>query len=241
VTGQRRLRILSRLVGFEGPGLETKRLCEVCAEVSLMTGAGIMLMSGDMPRGSVCSSDTVSHVLEELQYSLGEGPCIDAYQQGSPVLEPDLADPRAPRWIAFSGPALQAGARAVFGFPLQVGAVSIGSLDLYRDRPGGLTDDQHADALVLADIAAQSVLMLQANAPPGKLAAELEAGADFQYVVHQAAGMVAVQLGVGIGQALVRLRAYAFGNERPLAEVARHVVGRTLRFDDGPDDRDVDR
>jgi GAF domain-containing protein len=202
-----------------------------------MTGAGIMLMSGDMPRGSVCSSDAVSRLLEDLQYTLGEGPCIDAYQQGGPVLEPDLADPRSPRWMAFSGPALQAGARAVFGFPLVVGAVSIGSLDLYRDRPGGLTDDQHADALVLADIAAQSVLMLQANAPPGRLATELEAGADFQYVVHQAAGMVSVQLGVGIGQALVRLRAYAFGNEQPLADVARQVVARTLRFEDGPDDR----
>jgi hypothetical protein len=200
-----------------------------------MTGAGIMLMSGDMPRGSVCTTNGVSALLEELQYTLGEGPCIDAFQQGSPVLEPDLADPYTPRWLAFSGPAVQAGARAVFGFPIQVGAVGIGSLDLYRDRPGPLTDDQHADALVMADIAAQSVLMLQAHAPPGMLAAELEAGADFQYVVHQAAGMVAAQLDVSIGQALIRLRAHAFGNDRPLPEIARQVVARTLRFDGATD------
>ena len=83
----------------------------------------------------------------------------------------------------------------------------------------------------MADVAAQAVLVLQADAPPGELAAELEAGADFQYVVHQASGMVAVQLGVTVGQALVRLRAYAFGNDRPLAEVARDVVaqGAALR------------
>ena len=83
----------------------------------------------------------------------------------------------------------------------------------------------------MADVAAQAVLMLQANAPPGKLAAELEANADFQYVVHQASGMVAAQLDVSVGQALIRLRAYAFGNERPLADVAEDVVARELRLD----------
>src|SRR5579863_5310580 len=174
-----------------------------------MSGAGIMLMSGDVPQGSVCTTNPVSDLIEQLQYGLGEGPCVDAYHQDRPVLEPDLAHPAKPRWLAFSGPALEAGARAVFGFPLQVGAARLGALNLYRDRRGPLSADQHADALVMADVAAQAVLMLQANAPPGKLAAELEKGADFQYVVHQASGMVAAQLGVTVGQALIRLRAYA--------------------------------
>jgi hypothetical protein len=83
----------------------------------------------------------------------------------------------------------------------------------------------------MADIAAQAVLVLQADAPPGMLAGELEAGADFQYVVHQASGMVAAQLEVSVGQALIRLRAYAFGNDRSLTEVAQDVVARKLRFD----------
>jgi hypothetical protein len=156
---------------------------------------------------------------------------VDAYREDRPVLEPDLAEPRTARWHAFTGPAIEAGVRAIFGFPLQVGAIRIGALNLYCDRPGPLTEDQHADALVMADVAAQAVLTLQANAPPGKLAAELEAGSDFQYVVHQAAGMVAVQLDVSIGHALIRLRAYAFGNDRPLADVAQDVVAKQLRFD----------
>ena len=147
------------------------------------------------------------------------------------MLEPDLAEPVKPRWLAFTGPAVEAGVRAVFGFPLHVGAVRLGALNLYRDRPGPLTDEQHADALVMADVAAQAVLVLQANAPPGQLAAALEASADFQYVVHQASGMVAAQLDVSVAEALIRLRAYAFGNGRPLAEVAHDVVARTLRFD----------
>ena len=122
-----------------------------------MTGAGIMLMSEDVPQGSVCTSNPVSDLIEQLQYGLGEGPCVDAYHEDEPVLEPDLAEPSRPRWPAFAGPAIDAGVRAVFGFPLRVGAVRLGALNLYCDRPGPLTDDQHADALVMADVAAQAV------------------------------------------------------------------------------------
>jgi hypothetical protein len=236
---ERRLRILSHLVGNAAPALETKRLCEVCAEVTGMSGAGIMLMSGDVPRGSLCTTNKVSALIEELQFELGQGPCVDAYRQDRPVLEPDLAHPNTYRWLAFSAPAIKAGVRAIFGFPLQVGAIRLGALNLYCDRPGPLTDEQHADALVMADIAARAMLLLQADAPPGKLAVELEAGADFRYVVHQASGMVAAQLDVSVAQALVRLRAYAFGSDRPIAEVAEEVVGRRLRFDACADKRDL--
>jgi hypothetical protein len=202
----------------------------VCADVAAMSGAGIMLMSGDVPGGSVCTTNEVSALIEELQYTLGEGPCVDAYNSDRPILEPDLADPGTPRWLAFTPPAVEAGARAVFGFPLQVGAVRLGALNLYRDRPGPLSSDQYADSLVLAGVAARAMLAMQAQAPPGMLGAELEEGANFRLVVHQAAGMVAVQLGVRVGEALVRLRAYAFGNDRLLTEVAEEVVGRRLRF-----------
>ena len=227
---ERRLALLARLRG-SGGGLDTQRLCDVCAEVTGATGAGIMLMSGDIPRGSVCTTNAVSALIEQLQFELGEGPCVDAYNDDRPVHEPDLANPFHPRWPAFTGPALEAGVRAVFGFPLQVGAVRLGALNLYSDTPGPLTDDQHTDALLMAGVAAQALMLLQAEAPPGTVAAELEANADFQYVVHQASGMVAAQLEVTVGQALVRLRAHAFGNDRTLSEVAQDVVGRRLRFD----------
>ena len=105
--------------------LEAKRLCEVCVEVTGVSGAGIMLMSGDVAAGSLCSSNTVSALIEQLQYELGEGPCVDAYNQDRPVLEPDLMNPRTPRWMGFSGPAIAAGVRAVFGFPMQVGRVRL--------------------------------------------------------------------------------------------------------------------
>jgi hypothetical protein len=104
-------------------------------------------------------------------------------------------------------------------------------MNLYRDQPGKLSDDQHADALVMADVAAQAVLAIQAKAPLDTVATELEAGANFHLVEHQASGMVAAQLGVSVREALVRLRAHAFSHDLGLDEVAEAVVGRELRFD----------
>jgi hypothetical protein len=234
VTSQRRLRLLTRLVG-ETAELETGRLCEVSAEVTGMSGAGIMLMSGDLPQGSVCSTDALSALIEELQFTLGEGPCVDAHQQDRPAGEPDLAHARVPRWPAFSPPAVEAGVNAIFAFPLRLGGARLGALDLYRLQAGGLTDEQHGDALGMADITTRAILAMQANAPPGRLANELEEGADFHYAVHQASGMVAAQLDISVSQALIRLRAHAFGNDRRLQQVADDVVARELRFDDHND------
>lgn len=230
MTSDRRTRILARLRSSGGTNLDAQRLGQVCAAVTGATGAGLMLMGEDAPRGSVATTDAVSTLIEDLQFELGEGPCADAYRQDRPVLEPDLADPAVVRWVAFTPPAVLAGARAVFGFPLQVGAVRLGALNLYCDQPGHLTDDQFADGLVMADVAAQALLIMQASAPPGSLVAELESGSNFQYVIHQATGMVAAQLEVNVAQALIRLRGYAFGHGRPLTEVAKDVVAGRLRL-----------
>ena len=147
------------------------------------------------------------------------------------MAEPDLAEPLARRWFAFTPPALHAGVRAVFGFPLRVGTVRLGALNLYRDQSGPLSGGQHTDALVLADVAARWVLEAQAGAPPDTVAQELEVGADFRFVVHNAAGIVSVQLGVSITEALIRLRAYAFSHDRLLADVAGDVIARRLRLE----------
>ena len=228
--GERLLRILDRLSTPAGEE-NTARLCEVAADVTQMSGAGLMLMSGDVSRGSLCSSNHVSAALEDLQFTFGEGPCVDAFRLDAPVLEPDLADPVSRRWPAFSPPALRAGARAVFGFPVQVGVARLGSLNLYCDRPGALTHDQHSDSLVMADVAARAVIVMQSEAPPGSIATEFESGSGLRFVVHQASGMVSVQLGVSVTEALVRIRAHAFSNDVLLEDLAKDVVARRKRFE----------
>ena len=193
-------------------------------------GAGVMLMSGEIPRGSLCVSGEVSRLIEELQYTLGEGPCVEAYQQNRVVAEPDLADPVTDRWPAFTPAALEAGVRAVFGFPLRAGAVRLGALNLYRGRSGALSGDQQGDALVVAEVAARWVLEAQAGAPAGTVAVEVAAGADFHLVVHNAAGMVSVQEGISVTEALIRLRAFAFSHDRLVGDVAGDIVARRFRL-----------
>jgi GAF domain len=234
VGGERRLRIVTGLAGPDGE-LSMTRLCERCAEVVGMDGAGIMLMVGDTPAGSVCTTDAVADRIEDLQYTLGEGPCVDAYAGDRPVLEADLVDPVTARWPAFTPGVVSAGVRAVFGFPVRVGAARLGALNLYRLRPGPLSDDQHADALVLADVVGEVLLALQADAPVGQLSADLEVNANLRFVVAQASGMIAVQLDVPIEVALVRLRGYAFAHNRPVDDVAADIVDRRLRFDGAAD------
>jgi hypothetical protein len=229
MAGDRLQRILAALAAGED-GWSSARLCRACPGIVGVNGAVVMLMSGDIQRGSLCATDEVSQLIEELQYTLGEGPGVDACQQDEVVAEPDLADPVAPRWLAFTGPALRAGVRAVFGFPLRAGTVRLGALSLYRDSPGPLTGDQHADALVVAEAAARWVLEAQAGAPPGMVAAELEAGADFHFPVHNAAGIVSAQEGISVPEALIRLRAFAFSSDRLLADVAQDVIAGRLRL-----------
>ena len=206
------------------------RLCGVCAPLAGVSGAGVMLMSGNVQRGSLCASDDVSQLIEDLQYTLGEGPCMDAYQHDVTVAEPDLADAATRRWFAFAPPALRAGARAVFGFPLRANGMRLGALNLYRDRTGTLSDEQHADALVIADITAHWVLEAQAGAVAGAVAGELELGADFHFTVHNAAGIVSVQESISVADALIRIRAHAFSSDRLINDVADDVIAHRLRI-----------
>jgi hypothetical protein len=228
VAGKRLMRILDKIAAGNGRS-SSEQLCEVSAQVVGVSGAGLMLMAGEV-RGTLRSTNEVSNYLEELQFTLGEGPCVDAHRSDSAAIEPDLGRPAVPRWLAFSPPALAAGVQAVFGFPLRVGGARLGALDLYRDEPGMLSGEQHADALVLADVIARWVLDAQAGAAPGQLADQLELGADFHFVVHNAAGMVSAQLESSTAEALIRLRAYAYSNDFLLRDVAQAVVDRTLRF-----------
>ena len=172
----RLLRILIRLAGDAHGKPWTTRLCVVCAEVIEMTGAGIMLMVDEHPQGSVCTTNDVSATIEDLQFTLGEGPCVDAYRHNQPVVEPDLADPAVTRWAAFSEQAVAAGARAVVRVPAHRRQRPPRSAQPVPRQPRALSADQHADALVLAGVAGRSILSMQAGAEPGAIGAGSRSG-----------------------------------------------------------------
>lgn len=214
-----------------GAGRQEPLLCSTCAELLGVDGASVAVFGDDVGWGALCSSGALATTLLDLQQTLGEGPTLDAYRSGVPVSDLALGNARGQRWIAFSGQAHAAGAAAVFAYPLRIGVARIGVLTLHQGQPGPLTSVQHADALVWADALTHFVLAVQAHAPPQVLGARLEAVASYHAEVHQAAGILAARLGIGVGEALVRLRAHAYSTERPLADVARDVVTGALRLE----------
>jgi hypothetical protein len=210
------------------------RVCVAAVGLLGLSGCSISLMVDGRLEGSTGVSDPQSAAVQELQLELGEGPCIDAWERDEPVGASDLADPAGTRWPLFSRAAVAEHVRAVFAFPLHQGAIRIGVLVLYRAQPGVLTGEEWARGAVLADVTSQIVLALQAGAPEGEIH-ELLAGEPPHWAeVHQATGMISVQLGVTVDEAFVRLRAHAFGERRPLREVARDVVQRRLRLEASP-------
>ena len=229
---QRVARVRSALVA-NGDDSE-QSLCVSSAEVAGVDGAGVMLILHGRALGTVCSSDPVADAIEEIQFSLGEGPCLDAFATRAPILIPDLAASDVVRWPGFREGALAAGVHAAFGFPILVGSVCIGALNLYQRRSGALSDEQFADALAAAHVAAWTVLGWQSVAGEGSLARQLEHLPANRAVVHQAVGMVSVQLAVTVDDALAVMRAYSFANNRPIGDVATEVVHRELRFGEEP-------
>lgn len=209
-----------------GPG-SWDRVCEACAQAVAVTGAGIIVLAGGKHRMSLGTSDQVEEHIEEAQFTLGEGPCADAGRLGLPVHEPDMAVSGQRRWPMFATRALDAGVAAIFAFPLLVGTECAGAMNLYRDRPGPLTSQQLADALAVADLVAHAVLALETDSPGGP-----KADTPIRAVVYQATGMISVQLGVSVAEALVRLRGHAYAKDRTIDEIAALVVARRLRFDD---------
>jgi hypothetical protein len=206
-------------------------LCLACTDVLGVTGAGLMLVTGGRSLGCVGVSDVVTEAVEQVEYTLGEGPCLEAYTSKAPVFDPDLADPGIERWPEFRRGALAAGVRAAFGFPLLVDWICIGALNLYHDRSGALTEIQIDDALLVAQLASRTLLAWQADAPPGTVAWQLESVPNHRMEVHQATGRISVQAGISVTDALVLLRAYAFAEDRPIGEVAAAVASGELRFD----------
>jgi hypothetical protein len=237
MTADRRTRVMAMLAEQDHAMPMADRVCLTSVAILAVSGAGLSLMGGAQGhRVLVHGTNDRARRLEDLQQTLGVGPCEESVRTGGPVLVPDLEQQPPGRWPEFVRPAVESGIRAVFAFPLQIGAISLGALDLYRDEIGGLSDEDLADALILSDVATSALLVapfpgadrMDENLDGDVLTEDWIAGAGTW--VYQASGMVMVQLGIPIDQAMLRLRAYAFVHGRTVTDVARDIVGRELRL-----------
>lgn len=208
-----------------------RQVCEACVVALDIDGAAISLHTTTTSRETLHATDPTADLLEELQFSLGEGACMDAARTGHPVLVPDMGTVHGTgRWPVYAEAVVeQAGVAAVFALPLQWATINLGVLDLYRRSPGSLAPEQLRDALAAADIAALMLLGLRTD--PGDAPVWDRSWAN-RVEIHQATGMVVAQLNVSATDAFARLRAYAFVEHRLLGDVAQDVVARRLRLTD---------
>jgi hypothetical protein len=234
--GQWRAELGAAIDGADSALAAADLLCLACVDLFEIDGASISLTFEGSTRGTFGSSGELSRHLDELQFTFGEGPCLDAVRDGGPVLVADLDDPSEQRWPAFRGALLESGVNAVFALPVRIANDHIGALDLFRHERGSLTERELTGGLLAAELAAVPLLNLMTDDVDWYGAGQGDDGweqlASLERTeVYQATGMIVGASEVGATEALVRLRAYAFSHNMTASEVAWDIVERRLRLD----------
>jgi GAF domain-containing protein len=211
-------------------------LCEACVTLLDIDAAAISLVFAGVTTGTLGSSGAAARVYDELQFTFGEGPCLDSVATRGPVLIADLANGNDGRWPAYRPALLDHKIRGVFAVPLVLAGEFVGALDLFRGKPGDLHSDHLAGAVIAAELAGIPLLDLMSsdlqaavNDPGSSAWAEFNALGRTE--VSQATGMLVAQLGVEPAEALVRLRAHAYATNRSATDVARDILDRRLRLE----------
>jgi hypothetical protein len=230
VNVQRLLDIYAIMERLEREGAKGFALCTVAAEFTAFDGAGIALISDNEALTSLCTSNVASGALMDLELTLGEGPMVDA-SRGDASEDTDLRETDSSEWAVYRSEAIALGARAVFAYPIRLGAIRFGALSFYRTSPGPLNEQQSSDAYLMASVIGRAILAEQAGGSLVGLPEELDGESTLDFRVHQAAGMLAVQGTLSVKDALILLRAHAFGVGRELSDLAERVVTGSTRFE----------
>ena len=212
------------------------RLCAACLQLLDVDGASISLIDGGITQGTFGSSGQLSRTLDELQFTYGQGPCLDAVAQRRPILVPDLNGPGEDRWPALTQAILGHGIQALFALPVAVASTPIGALDLYRRSRGPLEADAMTGGMWAAGLAALPLLDLMTSDTDWQKAADGQGSweqlASLERVeVYQATGMIVAALEVTPADALVRLRAHAISRSLTASHVAYEILNRRLVLD----------
>lgn len=175
---------------------------------------------------TICASDAVAAELDETQLDSGVGPCWRARETAAPVLLPDLRNGAVSAWPLFLATATRHGISSVYAFPMVVGLLEVGVVNLYATRAHALSDEQVGEAALLANSAGQQILRSALDSVDDDVTANVSP----RRFVHQATGMVVAQLRVAPDDALLIIRAHAFASGRTVREVAEAIISRDIDF-----------
>ncbi|KQX75717.1 MULTISPECIES: GAF and ANTAR domain-containing protein [Aeromicrobium] len=208
-----------------------ERLCRAAMAHLEAEGTAVSLMSVRGSQGVVASADQRSFQLDELQFSLGEGPSREAFAARRPVLVPNLDSPEGRAWPMFSTAASQAGVCGVLSLPLQVGVTTFGVLTIYLAGTDPFPTSLVSTALTFADLATDILLSEEGGEPGRPLHPGLEFVLEYRAEIYQAQGVVSVDLGIGLSEAMARMRAHAFAHQQTVAELAARIMAGEVRLD----------
>jgi GAF domain-containing protein len=200
-------------------------LTERCVELLEVDAAGLLLADSHGALQLVAASTEQARVAELFQIQNDEGPCLDCYRTGQPVIVPDItADQAAARWPKFSAAAREMGFAAVHAIPMRLRDQIIGTLNLFGTAPDGLDPAVAQAARALVDIATIGLLQERATREQGLVAGQLQVALNSRVIIEQAKGILAERLRVTPDQAFLALRAYSRNHNRPLTQLATDVI-----------------
>jgi len=214
------------LEALERSGHLSERYIKPFVDFLPVTGAAVSTLGDVLGSETLSASDGLAARLDELQFDLGEGPCWDALRSARPVAEPSLHTEGAKRWPAFTAAARAEAVSSIFAFPLIVGPLKLGSVDLYSLDPVALDANESLRAATLAAIVSRHVLRGALETAP----ADVTPNPRSRRVIHQATGVVLAQLGVSPDDALLMIQGQAFATGRSMMDVADEVVEGRLAF-----------
>jgi len=196
-----------------------------------VTGAAIATLGSFLGSETISASDALAARLDEVQFDLGEGPCWDAMSFARPVLEPDIRSEPRRAWPAFSPAIADMEVASLFAFPLTVGTLRIGAIDLYCSKPVVLDEQQTHEASAMAHAVSRQVLRRALDDLGGDY--DAVGNAFSRRLIHQATGMVLAQLRITADDARLVIQGHAFVTGRPMMEVAQDILDRELTFTQG--------
>ncbi len=202
-------------------------LADRCVDVLDITAAGIMLVAPDGVLRVVTSSSEAMRVVELFELQSAEGPCLDCYRTGRPVVNHDLNTVDG-RWPRFAVVATAAGFRGADAIPMRLRGNIIGALNLFRSDPGSLNDDDVTVAQALADIATIAILQNRSALEAHVVNDQLNHALTSRVVIEQAKGMIAQREHLTVDQAFARLRKHARNHNQRLTDLAAHIVDGTV-------------
>lgn len=203
------------------------RLADRCVDVLDVGAAGLMLAAPDGGLRVMASSSETMRVLELFELQAEEGPCLDCYRTGQPVVNQDL-DAADGRWPRFAAEVLAAGFRSVHALPMRLRGTVIGALNLFHIERGEMRQVDLDAAQAFADVATIAILQHRAALEAQVLNDQLNHALNSRVVIEQAKGMVAERERLDMEQAFATLRRYARNHNLRLADVARDVISGTV-------------